>query len=141
MAISGNGKCSITSPSPGNLARKLLNAIIIIVPTIAPLLSTENGKKKNRDSSRVLIAEPTIKPMISEHTVEPTITEPTTHLTITEPTIESMIEPRIALTNYPASSGLSASLTTKTKSSRKSLKIPDSRLWRRGLAFEKSTAM
>jgi len=66
-----NGKCSITSPSSCTLARKLLNGIYIIVSVTALLSSTtENGRKRKRDSSlpRVLIAEPTIKP-----TIEPTL--------------------------------------------------------------------
>jgi len=61
-------KCSMTSPSSCTLARKLINGIYIIVPTTILLsLTTENGKRRQRDSS------------------------PTTELTI-EPTIESTIE-------------------------------------------------
>jgi hypothetical protein len=71
-----------------------------------------------RDSSRVLIAEPTI-----------------------EPTIVSTIEPTIASTNPPAFSVLSAPLTAKTKSTRRSLTIPESRLWDRPLAHINPTAM
>jgi hypothetical protein len=66
-----NGKCSITSPSSCTLAGKLINGIYIIVPATALLSSTtENGRKRKRDSSlpRAIIAEPTIEPKI-----EPTI--------------------------------------------------------------------
>jgi len=83
-----NGKCTITSPSSCSLAGKLINGIYIIVPAIALLsLTTENGKRRKRDSS------PTIAPTI-------------------EPTIESSRAP----------------IAAKTKSTRKSLTISESRI-------------
>jgi hypothetical protein len=100
-----NGKCSITSPSSCTLAGKLINGIYIIVPATALLSSTtENGRKRKRDSSlrRVLIAEPTI-----------------------EPTVESSRAP----------------IAAKIKSTRKSLTIPESRLWHRRLAHMNPTVM
>jgi len=116
-----NGKSSITSPSSSSLAGKLINGIYIIVPTTALLSSTtENGKRRKRESSlsRELITEPT-----------------------TKPTIESSETPTIASTNPPASSVLCAPSTDKTKSTRKSLTIPGSRLWHRRLAHINPTSM
>ena len=120
-----NGKCSITSPSSFNLAGKLTNGIYIIVPTTALLSTTEKGKKRKRESSlsRVLITEP----IHAEST--------------TELTIESSETPTIASTNPPASSVLSAPSTAKTKSTRKSLTIPESRIWHRRLAHMNPTTM
>jgi len=86
-----NRKCSITSPSSCTLTGKLINGIYIIVPATALLSSTtENGRKRKRDSSlpRAIIAEPTIPPIIAEPTIEPIIAEPTIEPEI-EPTIES----------------------------------------------------
>jgi hypothetical protein len=90
MTIFRNGKCSSTSTSSCNLAGKLNNSIYIIVPANAPISTTEIGENRQSESSRVLIAEPTIEP-----TIELTI-ERTTERTI-EPTIEPRIEPTIDL--------------------------------------------
>ena len=96
-SIFWNGKCSITSLSSCSLAGKLINSIYIIVPATALLSSTtENGKRRKRDSS-------------------PTI----------EPTIESSRAP----------------IAAKTKSTRKSLTIAESRIWHRRLAHMNPTDM
>ena len=118
MTIFRNGKCSITSASSRALAGKLINGIYIIVPATALLSSTtENGRKRNSDSSlpRAIIAEPTIEPMIAEPTIEPKI----------EPTIESATAP----------------IAAKTKSTQESFTISESRLWHRRLARMNRTAL
>jgi len=143
MTIFRNGKCSITSPSFCNLAGKLINGIYIIVPATAHLSTTENGKKGKRESSRVLIAEPTIEPIIAEPTIEPTIAEPTIEPIIADPTIEPTIadptiEPTIAdPTIEPTIESSRARIAAKTKS----LIIIESRLWHQRLAHINHTAM
>jgi len=113
MTIFRNGKCSITSPSSCSLAGKLINGIYIIVPATALLSSTtKNGKRRKTDSSPTI--KLTIKPTI-KHTIKHTI----------EPTIESSRAP----------------IAAKIKSTRKSLTIPESRLWHRRLAHINPTAM
>jgi len=120
-----NRKCSITSPSSFNLARKLINGIYIIDPATALLSTTDKGKKRTRESSlsRVLITEA----INAEST--------------TEPTIQSSETPTIASTNPPAFPVLTAPSTAKTKSTRKSLIIPESRIWHRRLAHLNPTTM
>jgi hypothetical protein len=84
-----NGKCSINLPSSSTLAGKLVNGLYIIVPATALLLSTtENGRKRKRESS----------------------------------------PPK-------------APTAAKTKSTRKSLTISESRLWHRRLGHIHPTAM
>jgi len=117
MNIFENGKCSITLPSSYNLAGKLINGIYIIVPATALLSTTENGKKRNRDCSRVLIAEPTIQPIIADPTIEPCISDSTIEPTISAPTIEPTIELTIESSRAP--------IAPKTKSTRKSLTISE----------------
>jgi hypothetical protein len=52
MIIFQNGKCSINSPSSCTLTGNLVNGIYITVPATALLSSTtENGRKRNRQSS------------------------------------------------------------------------------------------
>jgi len=141
-----NGKCSITSPSSCNLAIKLINGIYIIVPATALLSTTENVKKRNRDSSRVLIAEPSIEPIIADPTIEPTIAAPTIEPTIADPTIEPTIadptiqptiaDPTIEPTMEPIIESSRARIAAKTKS----LTILESRLWHRRLAHMNPTA-
>ena len=73
-SIFQNGKCSITSPSSYNLARKLINGIYIIVP-MTEFLSSTTEKKWTRDSWLLNVEpaiEPTIKPTI-QPTIKPTI--------------------------------------------------------------------
>ena len=109
-AIFCNGRCSITSRSSYTLAGKLLNGIYIIVPATALQSSTtESGRQRTSDSSlpRVII---------------------------NEPTIESSETPTIASTSPPAFSVLNAPSTAITRSTHKSLTIPESRLWHRRLA-------
>jgi len=120
-----NGKCSITSHYCYNFVGKLINGIYIIVPTTALLATIEKGKKRKWESSlsRVLI------------------TEPINAESSTEPTIQSSETPTIASTNPPASSELSAPPTAKTRSTRKSRTISESRLWPRPLAHMNSTTM
>jgi len=119
-----DGKCSITSPSSCTLAGKLINGIYIIVPTTALVSTTRNEKKRKRDSSRVLIAVPTIKPILAKPAVEPTITEHTI-----EPTIESTIE------------SSRAPIAAKTKPTRKSLMISKSRIWHWRIAYMNPTTI
>jgi len=96
-----HGKFFINSPSSCSLAGELINGIYITVPATALLSSsTENGKRRKRDSSP---------------TMEPTI----------EPTIESSRAP----------------IAAKTKSTRKSLTISESRIWHRQLAYMNPTAI
>ena len=124
-----NGKSSITSPSSYNLTRKLINGIYIIVPANALLSTTKNGKMRKRDSSKVLIAEPTIGPMITDHIMKSTIADPTIECTIADPTIEpTMADPTIEPTIEPTFELSTALIAAKTKSTRQSLTISESRI-------------
>ena len=105
MAILWDGLCAITLPSSCTIAGELVNGIYIIITATALLSSTtKSGRMRKRASSLARVV-------------------------INEPTIESSESLMITSTSAPASSVPSAPSTAVTRTTHKSLTVPESTLW------------
>jgi len=138
----GDGKCSISSPqSPITITAHCVNDIYFISPNVASAhtASTSDGLRSTppiTDPSTPQITDSSTLPSQSSSTLAtPTISKSTRRKSsqstlTTDPTSLSLNAPLSA----PTATSTGAIAATKSKSTRKTLTIPQSRLWHRRFA-------